>query len=205
MNFDLPSPKVKLAIYQTLNPFPVASIPENGKQYRGHFNGLSVEVIDEETIKILYGNGCFGIGTQTKTRPKCLVNEPRIQAITQNQYKKKLEWRNKFGNKNRNKIMVKLLPSQDDITIEPTILEDPFPFEEFLALSLEEAFFLHYSLKCLTIANFNDTTEFTTDELINLFCDSDPRFIERYVAYQYYRAKNWVVKSGLKFGGDFRK
>lgn len=205
MNIDLPSPKEKRSIYQTLNPFPVKSIPENGKQYKGHFNGLGVEIIDVETIKILYGNGCFGIGTQTKTRPKCLVNEPRIQVITQKQYKKKFDWRNKFGNKNPKKVMVKLLPPIDNITAEPTILEDPFPFEELLALLLEEAFFLHYSLKCLSIVNFNDTKEFTTDELIDLFCDNDPRFIERYVAYQYYRAKNWVVKSGLKFGGDFRK
>ena len=28
-------------------------------------------------------------------------------------------------------------------------------------------------------------------------------FVERYTAYQYYRNKGWVPKSGLKFGVDF--
>lgn len=82
---------------------------------------------------------------------------------------------------------------------------DPFPIEETLALLLEEAFFLHFSLRCLKIIDFDQTHEFTTEQLLEAFCKIDAKFIERFVVYHYYRSKNWVVKSGLKFGGDFRK
>lgn len=86
---------------------------------------------------------------------------------------------------------------------ELNLVVDPFPIDETLALLPEEAFFLHYSLRCLRVLNFEQTHEFSTDELLTKFCNSDAKFIERFVVYQYYRAKNWVVKSGLKFGGDF--
>lgn len=85
------------------------------------------------------------------------------------------------------------------------LVVDPFPIEETLSLLLEEAFFLHFSLRCLKVMNFDQTHEYTTEELFDKFCNADPHFIQRFVVYQYYRAKNWVVKSGLKFGGDFRK
>lgn len=85
------------------------------------------------------------------------------------------------------------------------LVVDPFPIEETLALFPEEAFFLHFSLKCLKVLNFDQTHEFTTDELLERFCNLNPKFIERYTAYHFYRSKNWVVRSGLKFGGDFRK
>ncbi|XP_031617177.1 tRNA-splicing endonuclease subunit Sen2 [Contarinia nasturtii] len=86
---------------------------------------------------------------------------------------------------------------------EPNLVADPFPIEEYLALFPEEAFLLHYSLRCLKILNFEQTHEFTTEELLEKFCDMNPKFIERFIAYHYYRSKNWVVKGGLKFGGDF--
>lgn len=85
------------------------------------------------------------------------------------------------------------------------LVVDPFPIEETLALLPVEAFFLHYALKCLRVLNFEQTHEFTTHELLQKCCDSDSKFIERYIVYHYYRSKNWVVKSGIKFGGDFCK
>lgn len=90
---------------------------------------------------------------------------------------------------------------------EPTLnlMADPFPIEETLSLLLEEAFFLHFSLRCLKIIDFDQTYTFTTEELLEAFCKIDAKFIQRFVVYHYYRSKNWVVKSGLKFGGDFRK
>lgn len=88
---------------------------------------------------------------------------------------------------------------------ELNLVVDPFPIEETLALLLEEAFFLHYSLRCLRILNFEQTQELNTNEILTRFCQNDSKFFARFVVYHYYRSKNWVVKSGLKFGGDFRK
>lgn len=85
------------------------------------------------------------------------------------------------------------------------LVVDPFPIEDTLALFPEEAFFLHFSLRCLNILDFDQTHEYTTEEAVEKFCNMNPKFIERYVVYHHYRSKNWVVRSGLKFGGDFRK
>lgn len=85
------------------------------------------------------------------------------------------------------------------------LVPDPFPIEDTLALFPEEAFFLHFSLRCLKILNFDQTHEYTTEEALEKFCNMNPKFIERFVVYHFYRSKNWVVRSGLKFGGDFRK
>lgn len=213
MNINLPLPKQKkYSRNQATDPFPVQSIPENfgEEQFVGHFTGMNVEITDEESIKKLYQNGCFGIGTLTKTCPRICFNEPRIQTITQQQYEQKLKWRDRFENKNPKTVMVRVLPEgqqygEANDSSELNLVEDPFPIEEALALQLEEAFFLHTALKCLRIMNFDETNEFTTDELIQKFCNLNPKFIERYVAYQYYRSKNWVVKCGIKFGGDYRK
>lgn len=85
------------------------------------------------------------------------------------------------------------------------LVVDPYPIEETLALLPEEAFFLHYSLRCLRVMDFDQTHEFTTHEMLENFCKIDPKFIQKFVVYHYYRSKNWVVKSGLKFGGEFCK
>jgi hypothetical protein len=38
-----------------------------------------------------------------------------------------------------------------------------------------------------------------------LICKSQKDFFQKYVAYHYFRSRGWVVKPGIKFGGDFRK
>lgn len=73
---------------------------------------------------------------------------------------------------------------------------------EVLYLSLEEAFFLSYACNCLQIFDLASNVLRIRDMWI-LFQESQPDFIEKYVAYHYFRAKGWVVKSGTKFGGDF--
>lgn len=88
---------------------------------------------------------------------------------------------------------------------ELNLVADPFPIEETLALLPEEAFFLHYSLRCLRVMNFEQTHELTTHEMLEKFCNNDEKFIQKFVVYHYYRSKNWVVKSGIKFGGEFCK
>lgn len=75
--------------------------------------------------------------------------------------------------------------------------------EEKLCLSLEDAFFLSQSLNCLNI--FENDRLLEGIELWNVFCETDCNFIQNYAVYHYYRSKNWVVKPGIKFGGDYRK
>lgn len=69
---------------------------------------------------------------------------------------------------------------------------------------MEEAFFLHHTLKCLRIMDLDDR-ELQTEDILKKFCSVKPDFIIKYVAYVFLRSKNWIVKSGLKFGGDFCK
>lgn len=88
---------------------------------------------------------------------------------------------------------------------ELNLVADPFPIEETLALLPEEAFFLHYSLRCLRVMDFDQTHELTTHDMLEKFCKNDSKFIQKFVVYHYYRSKNWVVKSGIKFGGEFCK
>lgn len=74
-----------------------------------------------------------------------------------------------------------------------------------LILFLEESFYLHSVIKCLRIVDLITSNELNTDSLWHQFCCIKKNFILHYVAYAFLRSKNWVVKSGLKFGGNFGK
>lgn len=73
-----------------------------------------------------------------------------------------------------------------------------------LLLFPEEALFLAHSIKCLEIRNKDDEI-MSGEDCLEEFCRIHPEFISSFVAYSYLRSKNWVTKSGIKFGGDFRK
>ncbi|VVD01169.1 unnamed protein product [Leptidea sinapis] len=73
--------------------------------------------------------------------------------------------------------------------------------EEKLALTTQEAFFLLYSIGCLKIVNNGKFLE--VNECWNLFLTGDCHFVEKYVVYHYYRSKGYIVKPGIKFGGDY--
>lgn len=74
--------------------------------------------------------------------------------------------------------------------------------KEDLHLMLEEAFFLSFGLNCLLI--YNNEKCINHPDLWKEFQKVDSNFVKKYVAYHYFRAKGWVVKAGLQFGGDFR-
>ncbi len=69
--------------------------------------------------------------------------------------------------------------------------------------------FLCYAIGSLKVsANVGDgdddeTTVLTAFQLWKKCREADPDFVQRYVAYHYYRAKGWVVKNGLNFGCDY--
>ena len=79
--------------------------------------------------------------------------------------------------------------------------DDTYPITEYLQLSSEEAFYLVHELGTLEV--FGSEKRWTASDLWNHFCEGNSRFVERYIAYQYFRKRGWVPKSGLKFGVDF--
>lgn len=76
--------------------------------------------------------------------------------------------------------------------------------DETLLLGLEESCFLAFYLGKLEIKSLSgDTMDWET--FLNAAKELNERFLENLACYLYLKAKNWVIKSGIKFGGDFRK
>ncbi|KAF5197903.1 tRNA-splicing endonuclease subunit Sen2-1 [Thalictrum thalictroides] len=69
-------------------------------------------------------------------------------------------------------------------------------------LSLEEAFYLCVSLRCLEIVWENKCVK-NNDELWELMKSKKKLFPIFYVAYSHLRAKDWVVRPEIKYGVDF--
>lgn len=86
--------------------------------------------------------------------------------------------------------------------IKPKIECESFPVQETLHLTFEETFFLLYGLGCLNLIDF-DGNLLDIDSAWHFFCKADKNFVQKYVVYHYFRSKGWVVKPGLKYGGDF--
>ncbi|KAK4910025.1 tRNA splicing endonuclease subunit sen2, partial [Elasticomyces elasticus] len=96
-------------------------------------------------------------------------------------------------------------------------LEPVIENKEHLQLSMEEAFFLAYSLGVLNISSEHDSVPFGITSLLALFrrhSYSPPRslsvapqpddpFLLSYAVYHHYRSQGWVVRSGIKFGVDY--
>jgi len=74
--------------------------------------------------------------------------------------------------------------------------------KEISHLSLEEAYFLSYALGCLQVKHEGQFLDL--DEMWTLYSNSKKDFVPRYVAYHHFRSCGWVVRSGIKFGNDFR-
>ncbi|KAK2575016.1 hypothetical protein KPH14_008763 [Odynerus spinipes] len=101
-----------------------------------------------------------------------------------------------------------VLPDSDSETenylknIKPRIECESFPVKESLHLTFEETFFLMFGLGCLQLIHF-DGTSMDINSTWLYFCKEDKNFVQKYVVYHYFRSKGWVVKPGLKYGGDF--
>ena len=105
--------------------------------------------------------------------------------------------------------------------ITTTVPEEPEPLEEVVEqehfqLTLEEAFFLSYSLGALTILDPITKSPIPNEELFTLFrtasnfppltkhsLATDDPFMLNYVVYHHFRSLGWVVRGGVKFAVDF--
>ncbi|XP_046427713.1 tRNA-splicing endonuclease subunit Sen2 isoform X1 [Neodiprion fabricii] len=101
-----------------------------------------------------------------------------------------------------------VLPDSDSDTenylnnVKPTVEKEGFPVREVMYLTFEETFFLMFGLGCLQVIDF-DGNSLSILDAWNHFCHVQSDFVQKYVVYHYFRSKGWVVKSGLKYGGDF--
>lgn len=73
---------------------------------------------------------------------------------------------------------------------------------QWFQLSLEEAFFLCHSLKCLKILG-DDKCLKNEGEVWLCMKSRSERFPDFYKAYSHLRTKNWVVRSGSQYGVDY--
>ncbi|XP_039971533.1 tRNA-splicing endonuclease subunit Sen2 isoform X2 [Xiphias gladius] len=78
----------------------------------------------------------------------------------------------------------------------------PFSLSEYLQLSLEEAFFLVYSLGCLSV--YLHQKPLSIIQLWRKFRSLRPDFVSSYAAYHHCRSRGWVPKGGggAKYGVD---
>ncbi|KAH8413193.1 hypothetical protein KR009_008689 [Drosophila setifemur] len=74
--------------------------------------------------------------------------------------------------------------------------------DETLLLGLEESCFLAYYLEVLEIENVSGIV-MDWMEFLKTARELNERFVENLACYLYLKSKTWVVKSGIKFGGDF--
>lgn len=114
-----------------------------------------------------------------------------------------------FHNPHKEDLVV-IVPNSDSedenyfANMKPKCCLNKIKLQEKLMLTLQEAFFLLYGLGCLQIVNI-DNTLLSIEQCWELFAVAEKNFVPKYVVYHYYRSKGYVVKSGIKFGGDYCK
>ncbi|XP_054744184.1 tRNA-splicing endonuclease subunit Sen2 [Anastrepha obliqua] len=82
------------------------------------------------------------------------------------------------------------------------VSKDNIDGNECLTLELEESCFLSYYVRVLFIHDWKGR-EVQWRQFVTLAKEINPNFLECLAAYLYLKAKGWVIKSGIKFGGNF--
>lgn len=178
------------------------------EKFIGKFNGFSVTVEDTNQMLKLYLNGFFGKGSLSRSYPHFNNNNANTSIIRKRQHQNRNVWSEKLEESSRRLMTTIVIPDSDCDdednyfkNLKPTYHIDKSNLKEVLTLSLEEAYFLSETLKCLDI--YFEGKLILSEDAWKLFCDSNKYFMQNYIIYFYYRSKNWIVKTGLKFGGDY--
>ncbi|XAR60478.1 tRNA-intron lyase [Bertholletia excelsa] len=74
--------------------------------------------------------------------------------------------------------------------------------KQWFQLSIEEAFYLCYNLRCLKIVGEDEHVK-NDEELWKYMTSKKETFPDLFKAYSYFRTQNWVVRSGSQYGVDF--
>lgn len=207
MELNEPRAKKHCRLPQQL-PLPVIFSNNNTwHKIKGVFNGNSVIVEDKNDMKNIIAMGYFGKANFSRSYPQ-FTHETKTEIIRSRQYIRRKSWSEKYKNKKIQKIIV--VPDSDEermdeyfVNLKPEYKLDQAGIRETVWLSLEEAFFLFYMITCLNIHQENKML--TVDEAWLIFSENNKYFQYDYVIYSHFRAKNWVVKPGIKFGGDYCK
>ncbi|KAG5888763.1 hypothetical protein JTB14_021508 [Gonioctena quinquepunctata] len=203
MELSEPRPKKNCKLPKNV-PLPMI-LKKDGSIHRikGIFNRFSVCVVDPEDMKNIISMGYFGKANLSRNYPQFSNKRPEV--VRKRQYERRKSWSEKDVSKDWKKVIV--VPDSDEenddffTNLKPEYQIDKSGLKETVWLGLEEAFFLLESVKCLSIT-YNDNI-LSSEESWELFSETDPQFRQKYIVYHYYRAKNWVVKPGIKFGGDY--
>lgn len=107
-------------------------------------------------------------------------------------------------------------PERANGTTTPIEVEEHIQDREHYQLTMEEAFFLSYSLGALSVLDPLTKTSITNEDLFNIFrkasyfppvsnpsLSPDDPFMLNYVVYHHYRSLGWCVRGGAKFSCDF--
>ncbi|XP_076271978.1 tRNA splicing endonuclease subunit 2 [Rhynchophorus ferrugineus] len=175
------------------------------KKFSANFNGFAVIVSDVDDMKNLVSMGYFGKANFSRSYPQ-FTKSDTCKILRERQFKYR---KDNFNHTNVKQPAEKVIvvPNSDEednnyfINLKPKFELDYSNIKETVWLGLEEAFFLTNVLGCLEVTYKNDIL--TVENMWELFSNTQPTFIRNYIVYYYYKAKKWVVKPGIKFGGDF--
>lgn len=172
---------------------------KHARQLQGTFNGFCVFVEDTQEARHILETSCYG--KPNLSRGYDNVKKEIIR-------KRQFETRQNLADKNNKPEKIIVLPDSDSedenyftLNIKPVYEIDRSDLKERIYLDLPEAYFLNKYKQCLFIYQDEDLLNF--QECWEKFSAEDKYFTQNYICYHHFRRKNWVVKSGLKFGGDF--
>jgi tRNA-splicing endonuclease subunit Sen2 len=185
-------------------PLPVIQGPSGvTRRFKGNFNGFSIVVDNEDDMKILISMGYFGKATLSRNYPK--VHQQDSQIVRHRVFKNRKRRADKTNHAYQKIVVLPDSDSEDNceyfINLKPEYQIDCSGMKENVHLCLEEAFFLSATLNCLDI--YHEGTLLEHEIMWDLFKQNDKYFVQNYLVFYHFRSKNWVVKTGLKFGGDF--
>lgn len=161
-----------------------------------------LQEVDKVTAKIVND------GNQLSSKEVIdLVSSDDNDSITADNEDDRIECNNAMQNYDTHDLVV-IVPNSDSeednyfAKIRPKCCVNKVKVMEKLMLTPEEAFFLLYGLGCLQIISLQNNI-LNIQQCWDLFTSADIKFMTRYVVYHYFRSKGYIVKPGIKFGGDY--
>lgn len=223
-NVTLNPPRAKRWVNQSKRspfPIPLASLighppsVHEWPMYEGRLHGNGVLIDEPCHMEDLFGMGFYGKATLSRSGPSFNRNSTdELPIMSQRRYENHQSWKTMVNTENSNTECTTEPNSKDEILVvdntdsesEPVEAmamvklktNDPFPIQQKLHLTLEEAFFLSFGLGCLVVKY--DGKEMNLEEMWKSFTQCDTMFLYKYISYHHFRSKGWVVRTGIRFG-----
>ena len=201
-------------VRQQTFPVPISSLTgidasnDTWRWYEATLDQNSVKVSDDDAIKMLSTMGFFGQVRNSGASEEKFVSVDKFDPILNVSSDENVE----SGSVETADDKTEMSSGESDVEVEETKAKGWGKWKaseqekEVLILDSFDAFFLAYGLGCLLVRKTSDDDDddhMSLDALWAHFCQSDANFRHRYAAYHHFRAKNWIVRSGTKFGNDF--